>query len=715
MQRCGVRSVWDADIVARTQVVTILFCDLVSSTERRARLGDDVYDDFNAGLFVVLRSAIHAHGGREVSTAGDGMMVVFTESAADAILCAIEMHREAAALDVEEPPLLRVGISCGEVAQDGDNYSGMPIVEAARLQSAATPGQTLANAVIRTLVGNRRAIRFRDAGSLPLKGIPAPLATVEVVDQDVAELDIRPIPAAVTKEPAPRRRWIVAVAIAGTGLIAVLLIVAITRSPHHATAGATPPGQGVPAPIGYTPTFEKTTCPTDIRNDTPEATCGYLVVPQDRSQPNGPKVRILVSEAPPRTPVATGTPPTIDVCGCNNLSTSVARDHATLIKIGGRGFSNSQPLLTCPEMVAATRPALTRPSDDPVAARNEAHALAHCYARLNRNGVDLSQYNVVTGAQDELDLMTALHIAKADFTGSGATSGFIWGVVRRAPGAVRSLTLDNPQTPGTTDLSDPIASLSGAFDRYVAQCRADAQCARSYPYLAGAYRRLYDKFAAHPVLVSAPDPDDNSAPPVPVLLDGPRVAQALNSALGNPSSYGLIPAAITEAAAAPLIASQVLENDYYTWHADAPWGALASFYCAYDVHTFNANAIALSARTSPQFDTGIDDHWSAWCRAWPVPDVSNEASADVASPIPALLFRGDLSPEGSAAWISEVQSRLSNSQSAVFPTLGDGLVAQGPPCLSVMRRTFLADPTADLHTAACASRSPKITFQAPSS
>src|SRR5262249_61189978 len=100
------------------------------------------------------------------------------------IWCAMEMHRKAAGLDDEEPPSLRVGISCGEVAQDGDNYSGMPIVEAARLESAAEPGQTLANAVVRTLVGNRRAIRFRDAGRIPLKGIPAPLDTVELIDDE---------------------------------------------------------------------------------------------------------------------------------------------------------------------------------------------------------------------------------------------------------------------------------------------------------------------------------------------------------------------------------------------------------------------------------------------------------------------------------------------------------------------------------------------------
>src|SRR5580765_587184 len=209
----------------RTQSVTIMFCDLVASTQRRARLGDDAYDEFSAALFVVLRRAITDAGGREVSNAGDGMMIVFPESVADAVSCASTMHREAAHLDADDPLRLRIGLSCGEVAQDGDQYSGMPIVEAARLEAAAAPGQTLANAVVRTLVGNRRAIRFRDAGRLPLKGIPVPLETVEVVDQEV--VDLGPRPAAPVPKRAPRRNvWIAAAIDTGVALIAIVVIVA---------------------------------------------------------------------------------------------------------------------------------------------------------------------------------------------------------------------------------------------------------------------------------------------------------------------------------------------------------------------------------------------------------------------------------------------------------------------------------------------------------
>ncbi|HTD50971.1 MAG TPA: adenylate/guanylate cyclase domain-containing protein, partial [Acidimicrobiia bacterium] len=163
-----------------------MFCDLVASTERRARLGDDAFDVFAARFLAVLRGEISQAQGRELSNAGDGLMVVFAVSAADAVACATAMHRAVAALDPVDAPQLRIGISSGEVAQVGDEFSGMPIVEAARLQSAAAPGQTLANAVVRALLGTRRAFRFRDVGALRLKGLPAPLAAVEVVDDEMA-------------------------------------------------------------------------------------------------------------------------------------------------------------------------------------------------------------------------------------------------------------------------------------------------------------------------------------------------------------------------------------------------------------------------------------------------------------------------------------------------------------------------------------------------
>lgn len=121
----------------------------------------------------------------------------------------------------------------------------------------------------------------------------------------------------------------------------------------------------------------------------------------------------------------------------------------------------------------------------------------------------------------------------------------------------------------------------------------------------------------------------------------------------------------------------------------------------------------LEARTLPQFARSDRITWAQWCTAWKVPDISAALSQPIVSNVPALLFRGDLAPDGNPTWIPTIERGLSNAQSVIFPTLGRDLLSTGPPCLSALRREFLADPTAQLDTAACAKQSPAIRFVAP--
>ena len=289
--------------VARTQAVTILFCDLVKSTERRARLGDDAFDAFTSRFMGELRAAIAEFEGREVSNAGDGLMAVFPDSVADGLECAASMHRRVALLDPDDPPRLRIGISCGEVAQDGNEYSGMPIVEAARLEASAEPGKTLANAIVRSLVGTRRAFRFRDIGALSLKGIPEPLATIEVVDDDggagvAATAPARPVRAPDAAGGPSARRPRRGLIVAGAVVVVVALVAAGIALAGSGSDDSNSQQQGLPTRVGYTPKFETVACPSDVHAAAAEATCGHLVVPQDRSKPTGKQVSLLVT---PRT------------------------------------------------------------------------------------------------------------------------------------------------------------------------------------------------------------------------------------------------------------------------------------------------------------------------------------------------------------------------------------------------------------------------------
>jgi len=287
----------------------------------------------------------------------------------------------------------------------------------------------------------------------------------------------------------------------------------------------------------------------------------------------------------------------------------------------------------------------------------------------------------------------------------------VFDILRRYPNVVRSLTLDNPAPPGTTLISDSIGDMSGAFDRYVALCEADAICAKAYPNLAQSWQTAFANIETQMPTVPVANPAGAAKPPVNLLLDGPRGTDGLAVALADPSTYPLIPAAIVQTTGRPEAAAEALQADYSP--PGEPWGAEASFECSYDINTLDRQAEILVARTLPQFARSSRITWSLWCTVWKVPDVSAALSQPVVSDVPALLFRGNISPNGNPTWIPTIERGLSNAQSVIFPTLGSNLLANGPPCLSALRRAFLANPSAHLDTAGCAKQSPPIRFVAP--
>jgi class 3 adenylate cyclase len=178
--RRGTTTIADAMTVVGT--ATVLFTDLVGSTEILARLGDEAGDRVLRDHFEILREAARAHGGREVKNLGDGLMLVFP-SARRAVACAASMQQRLVAHNDKsdgEAMGLRIGLNAGEVIKAEDDYFGMPVVVAKRLCDRAAPGQTLSSEIVRALVGSPRDYRFIALGTLSLKGIADPVSVFEL-------------------------------------------------------------------------------------------------------------------------------------------------------------------------------------------------------------------------------------------------------------------------------------------------------------------------------------------------------------------------------------------------------------------------------------------------------------------------------------------------------------------------------------------------------
>jgi class 3 adenylate cyclase len=178
--RRGATTISDAHEVSGT--VTLLFTDVVGSTELLDRLGDEEAERLRREHFAILRRAAAEHGGQEVKSLGDGLMLAFS-SAASAVACAASMQQRIAAGEGErggESLGLRVGLNAGDVISAENDYFGAPVVVARRLCDQATAGQTLLSDVVRALVASRCDYPLIARGSLQLKGLADPVSAFEL-------------------------------------------------------------------------------------------------------------------------------------------------------------------------------------------------------------------------------------------------------------------------------------------------------------------------------------------------------------------------------------------------------------------------------------------------------------------------------------------------------------------------------------------------------
>ncbi len=147
-------------------LATVLFTDLVGSTERAAALGDRAWAELLTKHHEIVRRAIAQHRGREVDTAGDGFFAVF-DGPARAIRSALAARDELATIGLT----IRAGVHSAEVELDGDTVRGLAVHIGARIAAAASGGEVLVSSTVRDLaVGSD--IAFVDRGTHALKGVP---------------------------------------------------------------------------------------------------------------------------------------------------------------------------------------------------------------------------------------------------------------------------------------------------------------------------------------------------------------------------------------------------------------------------------------------------------------------------------------------------------------------------------------------------------------
>jgi class 3 adenylate cyclase len=188
------------------ELATILVTDLVGSTRLETSVGPARADELRDEHFALLREVIGASGGHEFRNTGDGLMVAF-RSASAAVQCAVSMQQlfERRYRRADQKLHVRIGLGAGESTVQGEEYFGMPSIEAARLCDKAPTDGVLASSAVRMLASRVDGMKFDSVGELELKGFSEPVEAFAVpwttLGDETAGVGGWPLPAILRSAP----------------------------------------------------------------------------------------------------------------------------------------------------------------------------------------------------------------------------------------------------------------------------------------------------------------------------------------------------------------------------------------------------------------------------------------------------------------------------------------------------------------------------------
>jgi class 3 adenylate cyclase len=227
-------------------LVTVLFTDVVSSTEIASELGDRRWQELLSRHHRFVRRELRRFGGREIDTAGDGFFATFDQPA-QGVRCARAVTEAVRGLGIE----VRAGLHVGQVELRGRQVGGVAVHVGARIGTQAGPGEVLVSGTLRELVPGA-GIEFEDRGWRDLKGVAEPqrLYAVKAVDGEPRSAQLPAREAAhrragiVPPTPLRRRRVLV-------GLVVLLVLVGTTTAIVLSTQEERANGPGA-APLSQT-------------------------------------------------------------------------------------------------------------------------------------------------------------------------------------------------------------------------------------------------------------------------------------------------------------------------------------------------------------------------------------------------------------------------------------------------------------------------------
>jgi pimeloyl-ACP methyl ester carboxylesterase len=490
--------------------------------------------------------------------------------------------------------------------------------------------------------------------------------------------------------------------------LSALLLVSAASARQSAAAG-----------VPTLPRFEPAACPAIPVKALANASCGYLVVPEDRSQPLGGTVRLIVAIIPTRSarpkpdPVVylAGGPGGIAI---NEADLAVAiglnRDR-NLILMDQRGTLYSEPALTCPEVDQFFVRSLGLALDDPSTGRLHAAAARACFLRWAATGRNLSAYNTTENAADFADLRMVLGISDWNVFGTSYGTNLALTLMREHPEGIRSVILDSVEPPSVVNVGRFWGNAREGFDNFFRACAQKPGCWSGQAGLGETFTRLVRELESHPVTTSVIP--EKGKPPVKVVIDGGKLVNWLVDMSFATADYPHVPEWIGELAKEhpEKIALSIAQPVMTTPEGYIGYGLTYGVICGEWVPYESESDVLVQGRLAfPDYPDSVlapavhFTHVYDDCRGWQVNKGPVAQRSATHSNIPTLILSGSFDAITPPGWGQIAAQALSNSTVLVIPAVGHFAAHESPHARREIA-SFLTDPkTSRRRTSAVTSR-----------
>lgn len=436
--------------------------------------------------------------------------------------------------------------------------------------------------------------------------------------------------------------------------------------------------------------------PTTLTGEALGFECGYVVVPERHTAPDGPTIRLPVAirratsadARPDPLLLAQGGPggDAFEVFTLLAPNTPIAAER-DLVVFNQRGTPYAIPELSCPETNEALPEMLTATEEEGQRIYDE--AIDACYARLLGEGIDLSAYNSLENAADVPLIARALGYDEYNFY--GVSYGTLLGLhlMRNHPEGLRSVILDSVVAPDVNFIAEIPVSEDRVLDEVFTACEADAACRELYPDLEERFYALVRRYDESPVTLSLVDPETGEAHDA--YLDGAALRSVLFQLLYVPRMSAILPKIVADLEQGD---TRYLESMWPLLVFDQPVaeGMYYSVICAEDAD-IDVGAIPVETLRPEIAATARDDiqTYVDTCARWQVDLLPPAVDDPVVSDIPTLLLSGRFDPVTPPEFARAASVGLSNATALVDPTGSHG-VAFNNPCVNDIMQAFLNDP-----------------------